>query len=463
MSETSATSRFAAELKNRNPGVSVSTYRGHGSYGFVDRGYSVDLFIPGRDSRGFYRPDEAKALLRAVDAAAKAAGANWRAIYNDFSVADAINRELGRHHVIFVGSPSRGKNGHVNGLNWHGPDPLILHVHIDLAATLGSESEWESDLVTKGEDGRILEPAWHMRESAVGEDESAPLPVFRTLIDSEADGNSAVSDRLKGHAEFLLGTPLRIGNSGAAVAALQRVLVKLGHDLAVDGAFGPNTERAVRSFQGGAGLAVDGIVGPDTKAALATALGGKAAPSPGPPLPGPLPSNIGTYKLTPQQFVTTFATAARSSEAKHHVPPLVTLGQAALESGWAERAPRFNFFGIKAHASDPEETRQLLRTVEVLPHRNALFPEVISITELPDGKFKYVVRDWFRTYPNAEASFDDHGRLLSTAKRYARAFEHLDDPYSFVAEVVRGGYATGPSYIPTVHSVMRMIEKIGIP
>ncbi|TDW64607.1 flagellum-specific peptidoglycan hydrolase FlgJ [Novosphingobium sp. PhB55] len=458
-----ATSRFVAELKRRIPRVSVSTYRRHGSQGFVDRGYSVDLFIPGRDGRGFYRADDALALLRAVDVAAKAAGANWRAIYNDFGVADTINREFGRRHVIFVGSPSRSK-GRGTNLNWHGPNPLILHVHIDLAVAAGIDSEWENDTEFESAGEGLIEPSWHAHESMSGAFESALLPAFRTMIDNESAGNSAVGDRLKGTAEFLLGAPLRPGSAGPAVAALQRALVKLGHDLAIDGAFGPNTDRAVRSFQERARLTVDGIVGPATKAALAKALGESPQPLPLPPssTPGPVPSNVGTYKLSPQQFVTMFAPAACASEAIHRVPSLVTLGQAALESGWAERAPRYNFFGIKAHASDPEETRQLLRTVEYLPHRNAVFPEVISITELPNGQFKYIVRDWFRAYSSAEASFDDHGRLLSTAKRYAGAFEHLNDPFAFVAEVARAGYATGPSYTSTVHAVMRMIEKIGI-
>jgi hypothetical protein len=144
-----STVRFARELAKRFASVSVSTYRGHGSQGFVDRGYSVDLFIPGRDDRGFYRQSDAIALMRAVDGAAKAIGAEWRIIYNDFAVARAINREFGRRHVIFVGQARADKKGRV-ALNWHGPAPLILHFHLDLAVREGSEKEngtsgWEGE------------------------------------------------------------------------------------------------------------------------------------------------------------------------------------------------------------------------------------------------------------------------------------------------------------------------------
>src|SRR5262249_13788803 len=85
--------RFVSELRRRyGTSVSVGTYRGHGGGSFNDRGYSLDLFLSGRDARGFYRRDHARRLLRAVNDTAKAMPAKWRIIYNDFAVADAINR-----------------------------------------------------------------------------------------------------------------------------------------------------------------------------------------------------------------------------------------------------------------------------------------------------------------------------------------------------------------------------------
>jgi Putative peptidoglycan binding domain/L,D-transpeptidase catalytic domain len=62
---------------------------------------------------------------------------------------------------------------------------------------------------------------------------------------------------------------LAVGDSGAAVTHLQRVLASLhyfvGH---VDGEFGPTTMHAVVAFQKVSGLGRDGVVGPLTWAAL---------------------------------------------------------------------------------------------------------------------------------------------------------------------------------------------------
>jgi peptidoglycan hydrolase-like protein with peptidoglycan-binding domain len=55
---------------------------------------------------------------------------------------------------------------------------------------------------------------------------------------------------------------------------LQERLVRLGHRIAVDGRYGPQTAAAVRAFQASRHLVVDGVAGPRTWAA---AFGGGAA------------------------------------------------------------------------------------------------------------------------------------------------------------------------------------------
>jgi len=59
------------------------------------------------------------------------------------------------------------------------------------------------------------------------------------------------------------------GETGAAVAQLQKDLASRGYPVARDGSFGPGTETAIRHFQVAHGLAADGIAGPALWKALA--------------------------------------------------------------------------------------------------------------------------------------------------------------------------------------------------
>ena len=61
---------------------------------------------------------------------------------------------------------------------------------------------------------------------------------------------------------------LKKGSKGESVKLLQDLLGVKGYILKVDGDFGPNTEKAVKTFQSANGLVPDGIVGPLTWAAL---------------------------------------------------------------------------------------------------------------------------------------------------------------------------------------------------
>jgi peptidoglycan hydrolase-like protein with peptidoglycan-binding domain len=56
----------------------------------------------------------------------------------------------------------------------------------------------------------------------------------------------------------------RKGDQQHPVQTLQYLLRAHGHNLTVDGIFGPGTDAAVRAFQQQKGLAVDGIVGRNT-------------------------------------------------------------------------------------------------------------------------------------------------------------------------------------------------------
>ncbi len=128
----SSTVRFVEALKSRNSDIRVSTYRGHGGGSWKDRGYSLDLFFSTMDTRGFYPSDQALRFFRDLAATAASTNHEWRALYNDFAIADEVNRSEGKRRVVFVGS-ARRDGPRVLGLNWHGPSPLILHIHLDIA------------------------------------------------------------------------------------------------------------------------------------------------------------------------------------------------------------------------------------------------------------------------------------------------------------------------------------------
>ena len=67
---------------------------------------------------------------------------------------------------------------------------------------------------------------------------------------------------------------LRRGSESSAVMFLQRLLLSYLYPIeSLDGDFGPETERAVRAFQGENGLTVDGVVGRNTWNALFNSLG----------------------------------------------------------------------------------------------------------------------------------------------------------------------------------------------
>ena len=63
------------------------------------------------------------------------------------------------------------------------------------------------------------------------------------------------------------------GATGTYVRRVQGLCVADGHNVAIDGAFGPGTRAAVEAVQSAAHVAVDGIVGPQTWAALLTGAG----------------------------------------------------------------------------------------------------------------------------------------------------------------------------------------------
>lgn len=91
--------------------------------------------------------------------------------------------------------------------------------------------------------------------------------------------------------------PIRPGDRGAAVTALQQQLSAMGYTVTVDGRYGPQTERAVRHWQRANGQPANGIVGPQTLASLHLAASAGTAPR-----PAGLPFPSGS-RASPEQII----------------------------------------------------------------------------------------------------------------------------------------------------------------
>ncbi len=161
----------------------------------------------------------------------------------------------------------------------------MSHFHNDLAVAplprrdLASPDLWE----------RSLERSLYRREQAaigrkqVARKKSASVAMSAAMLGTTAapsvtaaqsalGGGSSVSaaevqpTALEDPGSSIL---LKIGDSGPAVAAVQRELaIQVDPAVEVDGLFGPQTQQAVIRFQQLEGLHVDGIVGPETWDAL---------------------------------------------------------------------------------------------------------------------------------------------------------------------------------------------------
>jgi cell wall-associated NlpC family hydrolase len=132
---------------------------------------------------------------------------------------------------------------------------------------LGSRDLWERSLarsIRRREEAALRRTTVYRRKQALV---SAALMTATVLAPANEAARAQGTEVAGTSASGLL----RIGSRGPAVAEVQR---RLG--IAADGVFGPQTRRAVRTFQAAHGLEVDGVVGPITRGALGGGGGGGA-------------------------------------------------------------------------------------------------------------------------------------------------------------------------------------------
>jgi len=161
--------------------------------------------------------------------------------------------------------------------------------------------------------------------------------------------------------------------------------------------------------------------------------GPDAVPPPYHPPPG--------IPVKPSDFIRKYWDEALRSQKATNIPALFTITQAGLESGWGKSAPRFNFFGIKDSSAWKGAT-------QILPTREYINGQWINTTAA------------FRAYPDAAASFIDHGVFFIVNPRYKNALQYRTDNIKFARAISAAGYATDPNYSDKLIDSMKIVVKI---
>nr|WP_255622024.1 glucosaminidase domain-containing protein [Tessaracoccus sp. OS52] len=136
--------------------------------------------------------------------------------------------------------------------------------------------------------------------------------------------------------------------------------------------------------------------------------------------------------------------AAQQNERSTGIPASVTIGQAALETGWGRskmsKPPINSYFSIKC-------------TKYVSPYQSGCI-DIESMEQYANG-VEYAQVSPFRTYLTVGDSLLDYGRLLTSNTRYAPAFKYTSNADQFIREIHKAGYATDVDYADKVISIMK--------
>lgn len=142
------------------------------------------------------------------------------------------------------------------------------------------------------------------------------------------------------------------------------------------------------------------------------------------------------YKNTVKSYIEQYKNIAIREMQEYKIPASITLAQGILESaaGTSELAVNGNnHFGIKCHKGWTGD----------------------SLHKDDDAK-----NECFRKYANAEASFIDHSKFLTSRPRYAFLFDlDISDYKAWCNGLKKAGYATNPKYADIL---IKIIEENGL-
>lgn len=137
-----------------------------------------------------------------------------------------------------------------------------------------------------------------------------------------------------------------------------------------------------------------------------------------------------------KRWISWITPKAKKLGAKHGLPWEALVAQTGWETGWGKSsliADAYNFAGIKAVGNQPYVVR---RTHEI---RNG-----VEVWE--DAKF--------RKFKSLEDGLEEYALFFHKNSRYAQALKYPRDPYQFIVEIRKAGYATSLNYVSNLHGIL---------
>lgn len=146
--------------------------------------------------------------------------------------------------------------------------------------------------------------------------------------------------------------------------------------------------------------------------------------------------------MNKSEFIPTIGPLVQAENKKRGNPLFssVVIAQAICESGWGQSKIMMKanaIFGIKASSSWKGKVY------------NA------NTQECYDGSTYTNITDCFRAYNNLEESIADYFDLITKTERYRKACV-ANSPLECITAIKNGGYATSPTYINTIMSIINI-------
>ena len=144
--------------------------------------------------------------------------------------------------------------------------------------------------------------------------------------------------------------------------------------------------------------------------------------------------------MTRNEFIPTIAPLVQAENKKRDYPLFasVVIAQAICETGWGQSQIMMKanaIFGIKATSNWKGKVY------------NA------KTKECYDGINYTTITDCFRAYGSLQESITDYFHLICSLGRYQKAL-YASSPLECITAIKNGGYATSPTYIDTIMSII---------